>query len=158
MNQVCAGVRVAQIASISFDVSVGDIFETLSCHGTLVLRDSQDFYDCLSKVSNIHITPTALRKINIEDYPNIKSIIVGGERLFGNDIDKILKTASLYHSYGPTETTVCSSFKHITSPNCINIGKPMANTVQYIVDKHLQLVPIGVPGELLIGGVGVALG
>jgi non-ribosomal peptide synthetase component F len=60
--------------------------------------------------------------------------------------------------YGPTETTIWSSFERIRTGHPITIGRPAANTQFYVVDKQGRLVPIGVPGELLVGGDGLARG
>src|SRR5207253_4164645 len=67
--------------------------------------------------------------------------------------------ASLYNFYGPTETTVWSAFHHFTTPEePIVVGRPLANTQIYILDKNLQPMPVGVPGEIHIAGDGVTRG
>ena len=90
---------------------------------------------------------------------NLK-ILCGGEALPLELARQLLpKVASLYNMYGPTETTVWSSVHEIKQEHTsISIGRPIANTQMYLLDKHLQLVPVGVPGELYIGGVGLARG
>ena len=66
---------------------------------------------------------------------------------------------SLYNFYGPTETTVWSTFHHFRSADePVVLGRPLANTRIYVLDKELQPVPIGVPGEIHIGGDGVTRG
>src|SRR5207248_3582973 len=66
---------------------------------------------------------------------------------------------SLYNFYGPTETTVWSTFHHFRSPEePVTVGRPLANTQTYILDKNQMPVPVGVVGELYIGGDGVTQG
>ena len=89
-------------------------------------------------------------------------ILCGGEAL-SEDLAKQLvhHCASLWNMYGPTETTVCSSaelYCRHSSGSTVPIGRPIANTQIYILDEHLQPVPVGVPGELHIGGDGLARG
>ncbi|MEV6868896.1 amino acid adenylation domain-containing protein, partial [Streptosporangium subroseum] len=67
-------------------------------------------------------------------------------------------TAGLWNLYGPTETTIWSTRHEVTAGIAPSLGRPIANTVVYVLDKHLEPVPVGVPGELFIGGAGVARG
>lgn len=86
--------------------------------------------------------------------------MIGGEA-FPEALLKELKKrtgARIYNMYGPTETTVWSTVKDLTDSENINIGKPIANTGIYIVDKNNNLQPVGVAGELCIGGDGLARG
>lgn len=87
-------------------------------------------------------------------------IISGGEPLSRHHADQLLeRTAQLWNQYGPTETTIYSTVKRIASNEGeVTVGKPIANTQVYIVDPHFQPVPIGVAGELCIGGNGLARG
>ncbi|MFZ2754734.1 MAG: non-ribosomal peptide synthetase, partial [Lysobacteraceae bacterium] len=84
----------------------------------------------------------------------------GGEALPRELADRLLGCGrELWNVYGPTETTVWSTVERVQpGQTAIAIGRPIDNTEVYIVDKHLQLVPAGIPGELLIGGLGVAKG
>jgi len=87
-------------------------------------------------------------------------ILCGGEALHRQLANELLeRSASLWNLYGPTETTIWSTIHQIDSRNGpIPIGRPIANTQVYILDRYLQPVPIGVPGELYIGGDGLARG
>ena len=80
--------------------------------------------------------------------------LVGGEALPRDLADQLIaRGVELWNMYGPTETTVWSTCARITdTSNGISIGKPIANTTVYILDAHKNLCPIGVPGELCIGG------
>lgn len=90
----------------------------------------------------------------------IKTLLVGGEALKKSLAQKLLDQVNggVYNMYGPTETTIWSSVKQVTSAAQVTLGKPIANTTIYILDAHHQLCPVGVPGELCIGGDGVSLG
>jgi hypothetical protein len=87
-------------------------------------------------------------------------MLCGGEPLPRELADQLLaKGSELWNMYGPTETTIWSSTARVArEEGPIHIGRPIANTQLYILDSHLQPVPVGVPGELHIGGVGLARG
>jgi non-ribosomal peptide synthetase component F len=141
-----------------FDTSLALIFCSLSSHATLVLRDEHDFTKAIAKSNVIDIPPAALAKLNPEAFPLLKTVVLGGEVCPNVLVKKWEKFVTLVNAYGPSEVTVTSSSGIVTSGKPITIGKPMANTYQYILDKNSALVPIGVPGELVIGGAGVSVG
>jgi aspartate racemase len=86
-------------------------------------------------------------------------ILCGGEAWPAQLAEQLLpKCASLWNMYGPTETTIWSAVHAVEKGKQVLIGPPIANTQFYVVDGHLQPVPVGVPGELLIGGEGLARG
>lgn len=91
---------------------------------------------------------------------NLKEIIVGGEPFPKILLEKLRgrTAAKLYNAYGPTETTIWSTIKEVYADNVLNIGKPIANTRIYILDKNNKVLPVGVAGELCIGGDGLARG
>ncbi|KAI8899390.1 hypothetical protein BC833DRAFT_619492 [Globomyces pollinis-pini] len=152
------GSRMAQLSSISFDVCVSDIFCSLSNEATLILRQYEDFYEAIRSATVIEISPTALAKMDPIDYPRLQVVAVSGEQCQNSLIGKWAPHVKFLNSYGPTETTVTSSAGVQEIGQMMNVGRPFDNTFQYIVDNDLQLLPIGVPGELLIGGKGVGLG
>ena len=98
-------------------------------------------------------------KDELEYLSHLKAIIIGGEALPAALIRELKKYtyAKIYNLYGPTETTVWSTLSSITSED-ITIGRPIANTLVYILDKHLKPVPVGVPGDIYIGGDGLSCG
>jgi amino acid adenylation domain-containing protein len=155
---VYPGKRVAQFVSISFDICVGEIFFTLCAGGTLVLRTKQDPYAVMKVVDAAFVTPSVLLGMEPEDYSNLKMLVTGGEPINLATLNKWIHRVEYVNCYGPTETTCVSSRKRLTSTVDISTGKPLPNTKQYILDSKKQLVPIGVPGELAIGGCGVGLG
>ena len=86
-------------------------------------------------------------------------ILCGGEAWPAALAERLLpKCASLWNMYGPTETTIWSAVKKVESGSAITIGRPIANTQFHVVDAHLRALPVGIPGELLIGGAGLAQG
>ena len=91
--------------------------------------------------------------------PGLK-VLCGGEALSRDLADELLRrVAAVWNMYGPTETTVWSSAWRVEpGEGVISIGRPIANTQMWVVDGRLQPMPVGVPGELCIGGVGVARG
>src|SRR5262249_39433756 len=96
-----------------------------------------------------------------EGLRGLRTLLVGGEALPGKFADQLLSTLGvrLLNMYGPTETTVWSSTHEVTPGLAsVPLGEPVANTTIRIVDRYLEPVPVGVPGELVIGGAGVARG
>lgn len=164
------------MSSFSFDSSVAGIFWTLLSGGKLVLierRTEQDL-NTLSeifvseKVTHTLLLPT-LYKTLIKSLPKavfdtFKTIIVAGEacpKALCDDHYHSLPDVELYNEYGPTEATVWATVYKTTAaesaPN-VPIGKPISNTQIYILDENKKGAPIGVPGELYIGGKGVTKG
>lgn len=166
--------RILQQTALSFDVSVGEIFPMLTVGGTVVLLDaagSQDIDGLVACIARHRVTilgavPSLLARLNERkaEVPSIRLVLSGAEALTFGDIDHLADFAVVTNGYGPTETTVCATFYRIPQQrssvprNRVPIGRPIANTSIYILDKHLQPVPIGVAGELHIGGAGVARG
>lgn len=115
-------------------------------------------------VDILQVTPTVMYLLmqdetQLDYLKNLKCIILGGEELTSDLITRILKhtKAVIYNDYGPTETTVAVA-NTIVNHLDITIGKPIANTQIYIVDKHMNQTPIGVAGELCIAGDCVGAG
>ncbi len=117
------------------------------------------------KVDMIQTTPTRMNYIidKLTYHPafgKLKDIVLGGEVFKETLLKKLrdLTKAKIYNGYGPSETTIYSTFKDVTAAEVINIGRPVSNTRIYIVDKYLNLMPIGTVGELCISGEGVMKG
>jgi acyl-CoA synthetase (AMP-forming)/AMP-acid ligase II/acyl carrier protein len=120
------------------------------------------------RVTVLQLVPSMLKAIlaeeKIENCRNLKRLFCGGEVLTADLAAKFLERVGveLYNLYGPTEATIdatCGRCKGTTtSGNGVPIGRPIANTQTYILDPHLNPVPIGVVGELHIGGIGLARG
>ncbi|WP_432403808.1 amino acid adenylation domain-containing protein [Wukongibacter sp. M2B1] len=119
----------------------------------------------MNDVNMLQMTPSRLQMLMNSDsdlafLKDIEEIMIGGEAFPPALLKELqgLTSGKIYNIYGPTETTVWSTMKDVTSSKSINIGRPIANTKIYIVDKEKRLQPMGVPGELCIGGDGLARG
>ena len=173
--------RFLQFSSISFDVSAEEIYTSLIKGATLVLRtdsmlDSIGVF--LQKCRDWEITvlalPTAywheltafLNKETFALSPSLRLVIIGGEKALPERlktwIEYVGQRVRLVNNYGPTEATVgatiydCSALDSASTQ--VPIGRPIRNVQTYILDRYQQPVPIGVPGELHIGGDGLARG
>ncbi|WP_078312265.1 MULTISPECIES: non-ribosomal peptide synthetase [unclassified Mycobacterium] len=167
--------RVLQVASPSFDVSVGEIFGILSCGGRLViprpggLGDVAYLTELLNNeaVTSMHMVPSLLGLVlslpGVTQWKSLRRVPVGGEALPGPVADKFHATfdASLHNFYGPTETVINASrykVRGIQGTRTVPIGTPKINTQMHILDEALRPVPVGVIGEIYIGGTHVARG
>jgi amino acid adenylation domain-containing protein/thioester reductase-like protein len=181
--QITAQDRVLQFASFSFDVAQEQILTTLSSGATLIIRDNTLWsYDVFNQqVSTQGITvadlpPAYLQQLLngwLTERPNfltgqLRLILVGGERVQPEIVTNWLQLAArqtrLINVYGPTETTITATFFDLTDyqpmplPINLPIGRSLSGRKAYIFDAALQPVPIGVAGELYIGGNGLARG
>ncbi len=167
--------RFLQFSSISFDMSVEDIFGTL-CNGcSLILRDDrwleseQKFWSFCEEleVTLVNLPTSYWHQLvfsNCLEIPStVRQVMVGGERISPNAVDLWRSYSKsnirLINAYGPTETTVNAAISIDDNADFAKIiGRPFANTKIYILSSTLKLVPIGEVGELYIGGAGVARG
>ncbi len=162
--------RILATTTLSFDISVCEMFLPLIAGGSLAIVDRATAKDRVALVNAIEqheitvmqATPAMWRMILESDFSGGKhlSFFSGGEPLPRDLINPLLeRCGQLWNLYGPTETTVWSSAKQITNDqDRILIGQPIANTSMYIVDEQNNLCQPETPGELLIGGDGVTLG
>ena len=168
-----ANIAMASITTISFDIF---IFETLIClqRGLKIImaneaeQNTPNLLDELiarNHVQAIQMTPSRMyiwlnNKNLMPHLQELKYITLAGEALPKDLLNRILELGNIivYNGYGPSETTVFSSFTDVTGYKEITIGKPLANTRFYILDKDMNPVPIGNPGEIYIAGAGVGIG
>ncbi|CAC5344912.1 putative Acetate--CoA ligase [Planktothrix rubescens CCAP 1459/22] len=157
--------RVLQFGSLSFDLSIGEIATALAAGASLYLAQketllpSQILVDLLTEnqISHAFLSPSALSVLPQATLSNLQSLTVGGEACTAKLITEWSKGRNFFNAYGPTETTVCATVARFTKDEeKVSIGRPVSNTQIYILDSYLQPVPIGVPGELHIGGAGLA--
>ncbi|MDQ3821662.1 MAG: amino acid adenylation domain-containing protein [Actinomycetota bacterium] len=160
--------RVLGFASITFDVSVFETFSALLTGARLCLatdeeRLSIDRLQSLMEragITVIDLPPTVMPLLTPERFADLRIVFVGGEAFSGELVNRWNPGRRLFNGYGPTECTVtmiveeCPGTWDATPP----IGLPMANHVAHVLDRNLRQVPIGVPGELVIGGAGLARG
>lgn len=173
--QVSERDRLLQVASLGFDVSVAEIFGTLICGARLViprpdaLRDIEYLTDLLYRegITTMHFVPSLLGLFlslpGVNQWRTLRRVPIGGEALPGRIADKFHATfdASLYNFYGPTETIVNATSYPVEGTQgtrTVPIGRPKVNTQVHLLDDALQPVPVGVIGEIYIGGTHVARG
>ncbi|MEG4344556.1 amino acid adenylation domain-containing protein [Microcoleus sp. A003_D6] len=159
--------RVLQFASLSFDVATSDLVIALCSGATLCIATNDALLAgsglievlCDRAITHIELPAAVLGVLPFEELPTLQTIIVGGEAVSPDLVAKWAPGRRFFNAYGPTESTVCATIAECTdSTKSPPIGRPIANTQVYILDGQKQLVPIGVPGELYIGGDGLARG
>lgn len=164
--------NIISVTTFCFDIFVLESLLPLQIGQTVVLASDEDQNSpqklntlCMKyNVSMLQTTPSKMSLLlydtSLEFIKNLKVVMVGGEPFPSNLLEllKSITTAKIYNMYGPTETTVWSTIKELSNTDTITIGKPIGNTQVYILDSDNNLVPIGVPGSLYIGGDGVSKG
>ncbi|HID99343.1 MAG TPA: amino acid adenylation domain-containing protein, partial [Thiotrichaceae bacterium] len=159
--------RVLQFVSFSFDVATADIAMTLCSGATLCLapNDSALKISALipllreQDITHIELPSSILAALPFEEMPHLQALIVGGDTCSPELAAQWSQGRRFFNAYGPTEDTVCATiFEYTPGYSTLPIGRPLANQHIYILDQHHHPVPIGVPGELYLGGVGVARG
>jgi amino acid adenylation domain-containing protein len=181
--EICPADRVLQFASLSFDLSVEEIYPALTRGAAIVLRtdemisSARDFMHYCDKwrVSILdlptaywHELADALNEVDLTLPAAVRLVIIGGEKAAFDRLAawhrRVREGVRLVNTYGPTETTVAVTMCDLRPEdqsfrlNTVPIGRPLANSTAYVLDESLQPVPIGAPGELYIGGAGVARG
>ncbi|HEX5706332.1 MAG TPA: amino acid adenylation domain-containing protein, partial [Pyrinomonadaceae bacterium] len=174
------GARTLQFASLSFDVSFEDIFSTLLTGGTLVVVPDEVRNDLLAlprvlsekEINRVILSPAALQQVaeaatrRESPLASLRRVVVSGEQLqITEAITKLfdgLEDATLRNEYGPAETHVVTALTLAQParewPPRPAIGRPVDNAEIFILDKNSQPTPVGVPGELYIGGDALARG
>ncbi|WP_139487923.1 non-ribosomal peptide synthetase [Brevibacillus dissolubilis] len=164
---------VLQVVSFSFDAFTEEVYPILACSGRLVV--SQKLGDVTidqlvqqidtHQITVVSCSPLLLNEIDKNEHLKLRSnmkFISGGDVLKYEYIKNMVETATVYNSYGPTEATVCATYYKISPTDrdrkTIPIGQPLANYQVYVLDTDLQVLPIGIPGELCISGAGLAKG
>ena len=158
--------RVLQYVPFGFGVSVADVLMTLAAGATLVLRGRDVPVGAQlaalvreERITNLVLPASALASLPAEDLPTLRSIAVGGEPCTADLVARWARGRHFVQAYGPTETTVCATCGPC-EPNSRrpSVGRPLPNVDLVVVDSRLEPLPVGVPGELLIGGIGVGRG
>jgi amino acid adenylation domain-containing protein len=154
--------------SICFDLSVFELFLPLSWGDRVILIGNALELPALadaSAVTFINTVPSAMTElVRLGVVPaSVKVVGLAGEPLQGALVKSIYQTTAVervFNLYGPSEDTTYSTFVHLDrgSDEAVTIGRPIANTRLYVLDAHRNPVPVGVPGELYIGGDGLARG
>ncbi|NBD08734.1 non-ribosomal peptide synthetase [Corallococcus silvisoli] len=161
---------LTSVASASF---VGEILPLLCTGGALVLPtedeilDQEKLFQLITRhtVTIVSTVPAVIAGLNarLEELPPLRLVLSGGEALVASDVEKLLATTPVVNGYGLTETTVCTTYHRMAVEDLqghawVPIGRPIINTDVYVLDAERNLLPVGVPGELYVGGLGVARG
>jgi amino acid adenylation domain-containing protein len=169
------------VTPISFDIAALELLLPLISGGKVVIASREETLDpCLlagaisrSECTVMQATPSTWRILLLSGWCNapprsagkssgIRRILCGGEALPRELANRLLQTgAEVWNMYGPTETTIWSTIYRIAADeqaSAVPVGRPISNTTAYILDAQLQPVPIGVQGELFLGGLGLAKG
>ena len=154
---VTFGTKVAQLLNISFDMAAWEILGTLMNGGTLHIRMS-NWADIMSKVDTIIATSSILQTIEREQYPNIKTVALAGERVPQCLADEWATTTNLYLGCGPTETTIVNTLYKHSPGRPVTIGRPLPNCNIYILDESENPLPFGQIGLMYAGGRCVSKG
>jgi amino acid adenylation domain-containing protein len=161
--------RVLQFASASFDASVWEIWSALISGATLVLARPEDLLPGppllatlrRHRITNVFLTPTALAAMpDGADgaLPDLRGLVVGGEAFPPDLAMRWAAGRRLWNAYGPTEASICSTMARLGEDGQTPIGRPVADNRHLVLGPNLELVPRGVPGELYLGGEGLARG
>ena len=173
--QLSARDRCLLKTPITFDAAGREIFPILMAGGSLVVAEPDGHRDCgyiaetirNEDISVLHCVPSFLRLLveeaAFEDPLALRAVMCGGETLPPEVVARFhdRSKASLYNVYGPTEAVIDSTYglcERKVVHSSISIGRPIPNARIYIADDMLRLVPVGVAGNLYIGGVGLARG
>jgi amino acid adenylation domain-containing protein len=169
--------NIAQASSLSFDAATFEVWGALLNGARLTQVNKDTLLSPLDlqqhinhkKIDTLFITTALFNRIAIEApdcFLHCKHVLFGGEEVSQSAVKQVItqgKPYKLIHVYGPTENTTFSTFcildESYATKNCvIPIGRPLANRTAYVVDSQIKPTPVGVVGELLLGGDGIALG
>ncbi|MCC6694567.1 MAG: amino acid adenylation domain-containing protein [Candidatus Hydrogenedentes bacterium] len=168
--------RIAQASNMAFDAATFEVWGALLNGACLVgiprdvLLSPRDLKKCLERerIDAIFVTTALFNRIATREpgtFESVGTVLFGGEAVTPKWVRRVLEAGPprrLLHVYGPTECTTFATWHLVQAVDAdevtIPIGKPIANTTAYVLGDHLCPVPAGIPGELYIGGDGVALG
>jgi amino acid adenylation domain-containing protein len=159
--------RELQFASFGFDASVSEIATALIAGATLYLAPQEQLMPGLdltrllqsAAISVVTLPPSVLALLEPNDFPQLRTVVSAGEACPPEIVTRWAPGRRFINAYGPTETTVCATMA-VCQPDGQRptIGQPIANMAIHMLDAQLQPLPIGIPGELCISGVGLARG
>ncbi|HEV2150064.1 MAG TPA: amino acid adenylation domain-containing protein [Longimicrobiaceae bacterium] len=162
-----AASHVLQFASFSFDAAVSELFATLLSGATLVLATREEtlpgpgLLDTLrrERITVVTLPPSVLAALEPDGLPELRMIVSAGEAVGAAVVERWSAGRTFVNAYGPTEATVCATTAACEADGRTPpIGRPLENVRVYVLDARREPVPVGLPGELFVGGVGVARG
>ena len=163
-------INVLQFASFSFDAATSEIVWALANGGSLhlaertILLSEKKLAELIRRrqVNAAILPPTILKDYNPDLFPTLHTVVSAGEACTWDIVERWLPGGRIFlNGYGPTETTIGPTsyrVRNILSTSTVPVGRPLDNVRVYLLDEFLQPVPVGVPGEIYIGGPGVARG
>ncbi|MFA6231850.1 MAG: amino acid adenylation domain-containing protein [Rhodanobacter sp.] len=164
------GSRVLQFARSSFDASVWEIVMALRVGATLCLPKAKVPSPIIElgkilleeQITAATLPPSALASLSSlqrpSEFPALELLVVAGEACSTGLAQPWMEHCRFINAYGPTEATVCATYAQCIPGESLSIGRSLANTYAYVLDEGLRPVPVGVAGELYIGGAGLARG
>lgn len=164
---VMRGERVLQFASLSFDASVWEIIMALRAGAILSLVPNEKLLPGAllievlreERINVLTITPSALAALQNSALRDLRVIICAGEACPEDLAARWAPGRRFFNAYGPTEGSVCTTIAEYSEiQTMLLIGRPILNTQTYLLDEYLEPVPIGAPGEIFLGGIGVSRG
>jgi amino acid adenylation domain-containing protein len=166
---VGAGDTVLSVTSIGFDMALFDIFSALACGARVVFAAAAEAVNpaSLSRLiapsgaTYMFATPTIWGALIAAGWPGDRRLrgAAGGETLTDGLAEAMLqRCGAVWNGYGPTETTAGTSMARLFNGDTVTVGRPLPNVRVYITDPRGRLQPVGVPGEIAIGGIGVGRG
>jgi len=167
--------RILPLTSIASASFVGEILPILAAGGAVVLANRVLFLDMKKlfaflddfRITILSTVPSMIARLNAASgKPRyLRLLLSGGEALSAGDIDRLADTVTIVNGYGLTEATICSTFVIVNQAKIdfsrnpiISVGSPIINTQVFILDKQGNPVPVGIPGEIFIAGVGLSRG
>lgn len=163
--------NLLQFASFSFDASISETLMSILSGKTLHVLDDETrknpvLFEQYVQKNNIEVAtlpPAFFNLLDIQKIQNIKVLITAGESANFSKSIEYLKNGVFYNAYGPTETSICATIFKLENKDdlpslIIPIGKPIPNTSIFILNENNEILPFDVPGEICIGGVGLARG
>jgi amino acid adenylation domain-containing protein/FkbH-like protein/non-ribosomal peptide synthase protein (TIGR01720 family) len=156
--------RCAWWASCAFDASLSEIFLGLTTGATVVIAEAAEREDPVAflewlrrlQVTVITLPPAFLRVLQREPLASVRVLITAGEAADAGDLLHYARDIETFNAYGPTETSVCATIQRVEGgvacDRTIPIGRPLDVAAAYVLDANRRRVPLGVPGELFVGG------
>src|SRR4030095_14527903 len=157
---------VMQFASQSFDLAVSELLDTLTSGACLALcpkerrlagTELENFIES-QKVSIALLPPTVAATLSETRVTGVRTLVVAGEACPTELVKRWAPGRKMINGYGPTEITIVCTVSALYSHGDVTIGRPIPNAKAYVLDETMEPVPMGVPGELYIAGVGLARG
>ncbi|KAJ7680667.1 AMP-binding protein [Mycena polygramma] len=155
------GIRISQLMNVAFDMCAWEMFASLTNGGTLVLRPSGSFEKWAAIIQTVHVivaTPSILSRYHPDEFPDLLRVAIAGERCSQELADTWSARKLLFNCCGPTEVTIINTAHQHCLGSPVSIGKPTPNNSVYVLDHDLSPLPIGSPGVLWAGGLGISAG